>query len=30
MKAVQDYFVPWLNGQKMYVSDHIDLAWQTA
>jgi histidinol-phosphate aminotransferase len=28
MKSVQDYFVPWLVGQKMYVSKHIDLAWQ--
>ncbi len=28
MKKVQDYLVPWLNGQKMYVSSHIELAWQ--
>ncbi len=27
MKAVEDYFVPWLKGQKMYFSPHIDLAW---
>jgi len=28
MKAVEEYFVPWLKGQKMYVSEHIDLAWR--
>ncbi len=28
MKAIEDYFVPWLKGQKMYVSSHIELAWQ--
>jgi histidinol-phosphate aminotransferase len=28
MKKVEEYFVPWLMGQKMYVSSHIDLAWQ--
>jgi histidinol-phosphate aminotransferase len=28
MKKVQEYFVPWLQGQKMYVSPHIELAWR--
>ncbi|HLB64407.1 MAG TPA: histidinol-phosphate transaminase [Anaerolineales bacterium] len=28
MKPIEDYFVPWLRGQKMYVSSHIDLAWR--
>jgi histidinol-phosphate aminotransferase len=28
MKPVEDYFVPWIRGQKMYVSSHIDLAWR--
>jgi histidinol-phosphate aminotransferase len=28
MKPVEDYFVPWLKGQKMYFSPHIDLAWR--
>ena len=28
MKQVKDYFVPWLGGQKMYVSTHIELAWR--
>jgi histidinol-phosphate aminotransferase len=28
MKKVEDYFVPWLKGVKMYVSSHIELAWQ--
>lgn len=28
MKRVEDYFVPWLRGQKMYVSPHIELAWR--
>jgi histidinol-phosphate/aromatic aminotransferase/cobyric acid decarboxylase-like protein len=28
MKQVKDYFVPWLGGQKMYVSSHIELAWR--
>lgn len=28
MKKVDEYFVPWLKGQKMYVSAHIDLAWK--
>jgi len=25
---MDDYFVPWLKGQKMYVSSHIELAWR--
>jgi len=28
MKKIDEYFVPWLKGQKMYVSSHIDLAWK--
>jgi len=28
MKPIQDYFVPWVKGIKMYVSPHIELAWQ--
>jgi histidinol-phosphate aminotransferase len=28
MTSIEDYFVPWLKGQKMYVSNHIELAWR--
>ncbi|HET7012130.1 MAG TPA: histidinol-phosphate transaminase [Anaerolineales bacterium] len=28
MKPMQEYFVPWLKGQKMYVSSHIEMAWR--
>lgn len=28
MKKIDDYFVPWLKGVKMYISPHIELAWQ--
>lgn len=28
MKAIQDYFVPWVKGIPMYVSEHIELAWR--
>ena len=28
MRPMEDYFVPWLKGQKMYVSSHIELAWR--
>ena len=28
MKKIGDYFVPWLSGQKMYISPHIELAWR--
>jgi histidinol-phosphate aminotransferase len=28
MKPIEDYFVPWVKGIKMYVSPHIELAWQ--
>ena len=28
MPEIFDYFVPWLKGQKMYFSPHIDLAWK--
>lgn len=28
MTKVEDYFVPWVKGIKMYVSPHIELAWR--
>ena len=28
MKPMEEYYVPWLKGQKMYVSSHIELAWR--
>ncbi|MBC8496407.1 MAG: aminotransferase class I/II-fold pyridoxal phosphate-dependent enzyme, partial [Chloroflexi bacterium] len=28
MKPIQDYFVPWVKGIPMYISSHIELAWQ--
>jgi len=28
MKKIEDYFVPWLKGVKMYISPHIELAWR--
>ncbi len=28
MKEIEEYYVPWLRGQKMYVSGHIELAWR--
>jgi histidinol-phosphate aminotransferase len=28
MKKMDEYFVPWLRGVKMYISPHIELAWQ--
>jgi histidinol-phosphate aminotransferase len=28
MKDIQEYFVPWVKGISMYVSSHIELAWQ--
>jgi histidinol-phosphate aminotransferase len=28
MKPIQDYFVPWVKGIPMYISKHIELAWQ--
>ena len=27
-KSMKEYFVPWLRDQKMYISAHIELAWQ--
>ncbi len=27
-KEMKDYFVPWLEGLKMYISPHIELAWR--
>ncbi len=28
MPSIHDYFVPWLHGQKMYISNHLELAWK--
>lgn len=28
MKPIENYFVPWIKGIPMYVSAHIELAWQ--
>jgi histidinol-phosphate aminotransferase len=28
MKNVEQYFVPWIKGQKPYVSEYCELAWQ--
>ena len=28
MKNVEEYFVPWVKGIPMYISEHIELAWQ--
>jgi histidinol-phosphate aminotransferase len=28
MKTIDDYFVPWVKGTPMYVSNHIELAWR--
>jgi histidinol-phosphate aminotransferase len=28
MKKIEEYFVPWLKGVKMYISPHLELAWQ--
>jgi histidinol-phosphate aminotransferase len=28
MKAIDEYFVPWVKGTPMYISNHIELAWQ--
>lgn len=28
MKSMEEFYVPWLKGQKMYVSGHIELAWR--
>jgi histidinol-phosphate aminotransferase len=27
-KSMNKFFVPWLRDQKMYISNHIELAWQ--
>jgi len=27
-KKMEEYFVPWMDGQKMYISEHIELAWR--
>ena len=27
-KQIEDYFAPWVKGISMYVSPHIELAWQ--
>jgi len=28
MKDIREYFVPWVKGTPMYVSQHIELAWR--
>ena len=28
MKKIDEYFVPWIKGIPMYISDHIELAWR--
>jgi histidinol-phosphate aminotransferase len=28
MKKMDEYYVPWMKGVKMYISPHIELAWQ--
>lgn len=28
MKEMKDYFVPWMRGQEMYISSHLELAWE--
>jgi histidinol-phosphate aminotransferase len=28
MKSVEQYFVPWIKGQKPYVSEYCELAWR--
>ena len=28
MKDIKEYFVPWIKGIPMYISSHIELAWQ--
>lgn len=27
-KPIEDYFVPWIKPLKMYISEHIELAWR--
>ncbi|MBE0411007.1 MAG: hypothetical protein IBX69_14905, partial [Anaerolineales bacterium] len=28
MKPINEYYVPWVKGIKMYISSHIELAWR--
>ena len=28
MKKMEEYYVPWMKGQQMYISSHIELAWK--
>ncbi len=28
MSPIEDYFVPWIKGVPMYISEHIELAWR--
>ena len=28
MKSIEEFFVPWIKGIPMYISNHIELAWQ--
>ena len=27
-KKIEEYYVPWVKGIPMYISDHIELAWR--
>ena len=27
-KQIEEYFTPWVKGISMYISPHIELAWQ--
>ena len=28
MKKIEEYYVPWIKGIPMYISNHIELAWR--
>ncbi len=28
MKKIEEYYVPWVKGVPMYISEHIELAWR--
>lgn len=28
MKDIEEYYLPWIKGQKMYISDHLEVAWR--
>ena len=27
-KKIEDYYVPWVKGIPMYISEHIEKAWR--